>query len=257
MAKDPAFLFYPNDYIGGTMGFTFEEKGAYMDLLILQFNRGPFTETQAKHILSICDAYVWDTLKQKFQTDGERYWNQRLHDEIERRKKYTESRRRNALGNKNVETTIPDDGEHMQQHMENRNENKNSIEKRKSLFINGAENVNGAIKSSRGANHALTKSVLKEFIDYWTEHGPRDKKMRFEKERSWDIIKRIARWLKNEQKHHAKKHGFPDEPDMGWYNSCRDSQLLQKAAKHWRSKGWKRVTNKKGDTTGWDRASST
>jgi len=26
MSKDPAFLFYPNDYIGGTMGMTFEEK---------------------------------------------------------------------------------------------------------------------------------------------------------------------------------------------------------------------------------------
>jgi len=38
MAKDPAFLFYPNDYIGGTMGMTFEEKGAYIELLMLQFN---------------------------------------------------------------------------------------------------------------------------------------------------------------------------------------------------------------------------
>ena len=44
MGKDPAFLFYPNDYIGGTMGMTFEEKGAYMDVLMMQFNRGHMTE---------------------------------------------------------------------------------------------------------------------------------------------------------------------------------------------------------------------
>ena len=27
MAKDPAFLFYPGDWLGGTMGMTLEEKG--------------------------------------------------------------------------------------------------------------------------------------------------------------------------------------------------------------------------------------
>ena len=40
MSKDPAFLFYPADYIIGTMGMSFEEKGAYMELLMMQFSRG-------------------------------------------------------------------------------------------------------------------------------------------------------------------------------------------------------------------------
>jgi uncharacterized protein YdaU (DUF1376 family) len=39
MAKDPAFLFYPTDWLGGTMGMTFEQKGAYMNFLMLQFNK--------------------------------------------------------------------------------------------------------------------------------------------------------------------------------------------------------------------------
>ena len=52
MAKDPAFLFYPNDYMGGTLGMTLEEKGAYMELLILQFNKGHFTIDQAKKLLN-------------------------------------------------------------------------------------------------------------------------------------------------------------------------------------------------------------
>ena len=54
MGKDPAFLFYPNDWLGGTMGMTFEQKGAYMELLMMQFNQGQFTEAQAKQVLSIC-----------------------------------------------------------------------------------------------------------------------------------------------------------------------------------------------------------
>ena len=42
MSKDPAFLFYPNDYLGGTMGMTFEMKGAYIDLLIHEQYFYPF-----------------------------------------------------------------------------------------------------------------------------------------------------------------------------------------------------------------------
>ncbi|MHA2039809.1 MAG: hypothetical protein ACW98X_25615, partial [Promethearchaeota archaeon] len=40
MAKDPAFLFYPGDWLGGTMLFSRAHKGAYMDLLMAQFNNG-------------------------------------------------------------------------------------------------------------------------------------------------------------------------------------------------------------------------
>ena len=53
MAKDPAFLFYPNDYIGGTMGMTFEEKGAYIELLMLQFNRGHMTTHMIGHMENV------------------------------------------------------------------------------------------------------------------------------------------------------------------------------------------------------------
>lgn len=41
------------------------------------------------------------------------------------------------------------------------------------------------------------KTTVREFYDYWTEHGENDKKMRFEKEKSFDINKRLARWSKN------------------------------------------------------------
>lgn len=41
------------------------------------------------------------------------------------------------------------------------------------------------------------KEMLREFYDYWTEHGENDKKFRKEKEKSFDISKRLARWYKN------------------------------------------------------------
>lgn len=96
MAKDPAFLFYPGDWLGGTMSLTREQKGAYMDLLILQFNCGKFTEAQAKEVLSICFEVAWPLLKQKFKVADGFHWNERLAIEIEKRKKFTESRRSNG-----------------------------------------------------------------------------------------------------------------------------------------------------------------
>ncbi len=45
------------------------------------------------------------------------------------------------------------------------------------------------------------KEMLLGFFDYWSECGERDKKMRFEKETSFSIPKRLARWKKNGQKY--------------------------------------------------------
>lgn len=124
MAKDPAFLFYPGDWQGGTMYMTAEQKGCYMDLLILQFNVGKFTEAQAKQVLGICFSVAWATLKQKFCADAGFFWNQRLLVEIERRKKFTESRRTNAKSTKNKKKSQ----KHMHEHMENGNINRNRNE---------------------------------------------------------------------------------------------------------------------------------
>jgi uncharacterized protein YdaU (DUF1376 family) len=119
MPKDPAFLFYPGDWLGGTMGMSFEEKGAYLELLLFQFNNGKFTEAQAKQVLSICEASVLHKVLQKFDTDGTFFWKQRLSDEVEKRRKFSESRKNNAKGRKSQKAYA----EHMEN--ENRNENRN------------------------------------------------------------------------------------------------------------------------------------
>ena len=97
MAKDPAFLFYPNDWLGGTMGMTFEQKGAYMELLMLQFNRGHMTE----HMIGQTVGQIWDGLKDKFQKDKDGLWfNERLEVEKTKRKSYVTSRLNNKTGKK-------------------------------------------------------------------------------------------------------------------------------------------------------------
>lgn len=119
MAKDPAFLFYPNDYLGGTMGMTFEQKGAYMELLMLQFNRGHMT----KHMMGQVVGQVLDGILNKFEIDENGlYYNKRLEDEQNKRKLFVSSRVNNISGKNQYTKT---DG-HTEGHVTSRMENENT-----------------------------------------------------------------------------------------------------------------------------------
>ncbi len=61
------------------------------------------------------------------------------------------------------------------------------IEVRKQVFMQKVANFKGQYPDE----------MLREFYDYWTEHGERDRKFRKEKEKSFDVSKRLARWYKN------------------------------------------------------------
>ena len=93
MGKDPAFLFYPNDYLGGTMGFTLGQHGAYLLLLICQFNQGKFSEEIALNLVGD----TWNDIKNKFKIDKENtYYNQRLLDEQNKRNIFSKKQSKNA-----------------------------------------------------------------------------------------------------------------------------------------------------------------
>ena len=166
MSKDPAFLFYPNDYIGGTMGMTFEQKGAYMEILMAQFNRGHMTSHMIGQVLGQTGGQIWDTIKDKFEKDSKgRFYNARLEEEQSKRKRYTESRKNNIEG-KNQYTKEPkkvynDDG-HMTSHMENRNRNEiYNSNKIKENFKNDEEIVR-LISAVRSDWEVLLKVFIKE-----------------------------------------------------------------------------------------------
>lgn len=125
MAKDPAFLFYPNDYIGGTMGLTFEEKGAYIELLMVQFNRGHMTSHMIEQVLGHKFGQIFGRIEDKFVVDSDGlYYNKRLDEEKEKRQKFTNSRRNNKLGTNQHTKKEENILGHMTSHMENENVNK-------------------------------------------------------------------------------------------------------------------------------------
>ncbi len=149
MAKDPAFLFYPNDYLGGTMGMTFEQKGAYMDLLMLQFNRGHMT----KHMMGQVVGHLLDELLVKFEIDDEGlYFNRRLEEEQKKRKIFVDSRLNNISG----ANQYTKKSGHMDGHTSSRMENTNKDE----IIITEL----GSAKVKEIANEVWKDQIWKEQI---------------------------------------------------------------------------------------------
>ena len=97
MAKDPAFLFYYQDFLVGTDHFTNEEAGAYIRCLCHQAHKGSISKN---HMLKICLRQdVQKTVSEKFISDGNgNLFNERMRLEIEKRRNYSESRKKNRLG---------------------------------------------------------------------------------------------------------------------------------------------------------------
>lgn len=95
MAKDPAFLFYPNDFLSGTQFFSDEQVGKFMRILMAQHQHGHLSEDQVIFICKSYDKHIFSKLKQ----DSAGLWyNERLQIEIEKRKNYVLSRSKNKEG---------------------------------------------------------------------------------------------------------------------------------------------------------------
>ena len=122
--KDPAFLFYSNDFLSGTILMSNEEVGKYIRLLCLQHQRGHLKE---KDMLNICNTYNEDIFS-KFKKDEEgNYYNERLEYETNKRKAYSESRRNNRVSKEKItyEKDMLNICNSYEEHMENENENIN------------------------------------------------------------------------------------------------------------------------------------
>ena len=137
MAKDPAFLFYYQDFLVGTEFMTNEEVGIYIRILCHLADKGKLSK---EHMLSICRGYAFTkNIQNKFQVDSDGfYFNERLRLEVEKRRNYAESRRNNAKHDKAY-------AEHMED-----------------------ENINENVITNKGL---MEEPSLAEVIHYFTESG--------------------------------------------------------------------------------------
>lgn len=97
--KDPALLWYVNDWIGGTRLMSFPHMGAYMELLMGQFQYGHLTMDNIVHLLR-GDISLWENcLKEKFVIDANGlYYNEKMDRAINERLAYKQNRLANLKG---------------------------------------------------------------------------------------------------------------------------------------------------------------
>lgn len=146
MAKDPAFLFYSSDFLSGTLTMTDEQVGKYIRLLCLLHQKGRLKE---KDVLNICQRYDEDIFS-KFKRDDEGlYYNEKLENVVQKRKAYSESRRKNRNSKQDQKpvssTYVP--------HMENE------------IVSNNTSNYSGVQFSKERPPHApLIEDVVEHFV---------------------------------------------------------------------------------------------
>lgn len=140
MAKDPAFLFYSQDFLVGTLTMSFEDKGKYITILAYMHQEGRLDEKT----ISLLVGSISDNLRLKFSIDEKGlFYNKKLESEIEKRIKFSESRRNNGLQggrpkkkSDEIKSSSKALGLASANLVENENENENEINNRKGIIKN-------------------------------------------------------------------------------------------------------------------------
>lgn len=144
--KDPAFMFYPSDFMVGTFLMSDAEVGKYIRLLCLQHQQGHFTEEDFNSL-----GGDNSKIRAKFIRDDQGlYFNERLDEEISKREAYIE--KQHANGSKGGRPKNP-----------NNNPNETQTKPKQNPQDNPNNNPN---ESTRVENENINVNVIKDIIEY-------------------------------------------------------------------------------------------
>lgn len=206
MAKDPAFLFYSNDFLTGVSDLTMEERGQYITLLCLQHQKGPLSPKSIS--LALGKASV-DVLSKFSQDDNGNYFNERLVEEIVKRQRFVDSRRENGkMGGKKSKPLALPIGKPLGKAKsnlpvnENVNEDINEFEVKNVIeYLNSTVGVNFKTSAEKNKKPVLARFkegyVLQDFYDVITH-----------KYKQWGNDSKMKEYLRPETLFSQKFEGY-------------------------------------------------
>ena len=159
-----SFTFEYEKFIAGTAFFNRREKGAYIDLLCLQADKGRLTLQAIKDILN-GDFECWDKIKSKFTEDNGLYFNRKLESVMTRHKK--------------TEDEICQDRAKFEQ----------VIKDKKQKFY----------EDCKPYLEKYPKDMLRKFYNYWTEMNKSGTRLRFELQPTFEINRRLVTWASRDK----------------------------------------------------------
>lgn len=195
MAKDPAILFYTSDFLSGVTFLTMEQRGQYITLLCIQHQHGSIPEN---YMIFICGSLDSPVIKKFVKDSDGTYYNIRLREEAEKRRRYSESRSNNKKNKtKNDKNKIISSS--YDNHMENENINDNLIKDKKEkkrdekLFIEPTiENVKKYFSENGYSEESAERAFKYYSIAGWKDSSGKQVK-------NWKQ-KMISVWFKEENK---------------------------------------------------------
>jgi uncharacterized protein YdaU (DUF1376 family) len=158
--KDPAFLFYPADFLVGCSDLTMLERGQYITLLCLQHQKGHLS----KKTVGLCLGFDWvslsDELRGKFREDEDGHiYNRRLDREMTERKQFVDKQRNNGkLGGRPKTQTEPNTNPNNNPNT-NPNETQTKASRDEDRDINEDENIDKNNKGGMGEKEEETPNV--------------------------------------------------------------------------------------------------
>lgn len=161
--KDPAVLFYTSDFLSGVMGLTMTERGQYITLLCLQHQKGHLTEKDIELAVGSASADVMA----KFISDDEgKYFNKRMEEEAEIRRRFTESRRKSSLSRfKETSHDTSYDASH-DEHTIHRMDNDN-----KNINTNTIKDIIEYLNTVLGTKYKYSADYIKKHINARLSEG--------------------------------------------------------------------------------------
>ena len=152
MPNDPAFLFYPGDYLRDTQMLSEKTQVAYDRIMCEHMRNICISQKQHKFLTKRLNEDELDELNMVIVKVNGGYQIPWVAESISKRKAYSESRRKNREGsNKENPSNI---SKSYESHMENENEDVNVIKKEK-------ENKNCLMKNSNVSVKLVAEAFLK------------------------------------------------------------------------------------------------
>jgi len=243
MAKDPAVLFYINDWLTSTAEMDADVRGWYLNLLLHNYDKKDLPNDVEK-LAVLCNVKFSEyerfeqvfeqVLKQKFeQTENNRLTNERTNDILKNREVFKDKRSTAAkvsyimkymcknynkqYKTKDLKEFVKDNFDYeidlkneqvLKQVFEQvfelyRNENESNISISKYLKIEERE-INFK-KSILEHKDKYDIELLKEFFNYWSEPNQQKTKMKYELQNTFDVSRRLVNWAKNDKTFHKPK----------------------------------------------------
>ena len=246
MSKDPAVLFYINDWLTSTAEMDADTRGWYLNLLLHNYDKKNLPNDIEK-LAVLCNVKYSEyerfkqvfeqVLKQKFELTSEnRLTNERTNEILKNRDifkdkrstagkvsyvmKYFAKNYNKEYKNKELNLFLKDNF-NFDIDLKNEQVLKQVFEQVFELYRNENESINKDIsiinreenfkKNVYDFKDKYSIDVLDKFFNYWTEPNRSKSKMKFELQQTFDISRRLITWSNNnfENKNNGKQTYTP------------------------------------------------